>query len=81
MFDRAFFVDLGYGATPATTLESLVRLRCVNPTLPVLGVEIDPTRVAAAHHLATMGYRINLRPHWLRNGFLLWRFPTGDDGL
>jgi hypothetical protein len=47
-FDRAFFVDLGYGATPATTLESFVRLRTVNPTLSVLGVEIDPERVAAA---------------------------------
>ena len=48
LFNRAFFVDLGYGATPVTTLESFARLREVNPTLPVLGVEIDPERVAAA---------------------------------
>ncbi|MCB0121287.1 MAG: hypothetical protein KDE58_03530, partial [Caldilineaceae bacterium] len=42
------FVDLGYGAEPFTTLESAARLRRLNPTLPVLGVEIDATRVAAA---------------------------------
>jgi hypothetical protein len=47
-FERAFFVDLGFGATPTTTIESFTRLRSVNPTLPVLGVEIDPARVAAA---------------------------------
>lgn len=71
-FARAFFVDLGYGATPTTTFESLARLRTVNSTLPVLGVEIDPERVAAAHELARAGYPVNLRPHWLRKGFLLW---------
>jgi len=43
----AFFVDLGYGAEPFTTLESAARLRRTNPQLRVLGVEIDPVRVAA----------------------------------
>jgi hypothetical protein len=47
-FERAFFVDLGFGAMPTTTLESFRRLRSANPTLPALGVEIDPERVAAA---------------------------------
>ncbi|NLX10810.1 MAG: class I SAM-dependent methyltransferase [Chloroflexi bacterium] len=47
-WDRAFFVDLGYGAQPITTLESAARLRQANPRLPVLGVEIDPERVAVA---------------------------------
>jgi hypothetical protein len=47
-FDRAFYVDLGYGAEPYTTLEAAMRLRRINPHLPVLGVEIDPVRVAAA---------------------------------
>lgn len=47
-FAHAFFVDLGYGAKPVTTLESAARLRLANPQLPVLGVEIDPVRVAAA---------------------------------
>jgi hypothetical protein len=44
----AFYVDLGYGAEPFTTLESADRLRRANPTLPVLGVEIDPERVNRA---------------------------------
>jgi hypothetical protein len=47
-FAGACFVDLGYGAEPVTTLESAARFRQVNPQLPVLGVEIDPVRVAAA---------------------------------
>ncbi len=47
-FERAFFVDLGYGWEPVTTLQSAERLREVNADLPVLGVEIDPERVAAA---------------------------------
>jgi hypothetical protein len=47
-FRRAFFVDLGYGWEPVTTLQSAARLREVNPELPVLGVEIDPERVEAA---------------------------------
>ena len=44
---RSFYVDLGYGFEPFTTLESAERLRVQNPNLPVLGVEIDPERVAA----------------------------------
>jgi len=47
-FAEAWFADLGYGATPVTTLESAARFRRVNPDLPVLGVEIDPVRVANA---------------------------------
>ncbi len=43
-----FYVDLGYGAEPFTTLESAERLRRLNPDLPVLGVEIDPERVERA---------------------------------
>lgn len=51
-FAGAWFIDLGYGAEPITTLESAQRLRRLNPTLPVLGVEIDPARVAAAQPCA-----------------------------
>lgn len=47
-FEGALFVDLGYGAEPLTTLESAERFRRLNPRLPVLGVEIDPSRVASA---------------------------------
>ncbi len=45
---RSFYVDLGYGFEPFTTLETAERLRIQNPDLSVLGVEIDPERVAAA---------------------------------
>lgn len=51
-FAKALFVDLGYGAEPITTLESAHRLRQLNPGLPVLGVEIDAERVAAAQPYA-----------------------------
>ncbi len=57
---HAWFVDLGYGAEPVTTLESAARLRRVNPTLPVLGVEIDPARVAAAQQHADAAMRFRL---------------------
>lgn len=51
-FARALFVDLGYGAEAVTTLESAQRFRRLNPGLAVLGVEIDPERVAAAQPFA-----------------------------
>ena len=51
-FNRALYVDLGYGAEPTTTLESAARLRRVNPRLGVLGVEIDPERVQRAQFAA-----------------------------
>ncbi|MEO9140153.1 MAG: class I SAM-dependent methyltransferase [Jatrophihabitans sp.] len=41
-------VDLGYGATPITAVELASRLRTVRPDVRVLGLEIDPERVAAA---------------------------------
>lgn len=45
-FSQAFYVDLGYGSRPTTTLESAARLRQLHAELPVLGVEIEPERVA-----------------------------------
>ncbi|MFF7176224.1 class I SAM-dependent methyltransferase [Streptomyces pseudovenezuelae] len=41
-------VDLGYGAAPWTAVELLVRLRENAPRTRVVGVEIEPARVAAA---------------------------------
>ncbi|ADG87220.1 hypothetical protein [Thermobispora bispora] len=41
-------VDLGFGASHVTTLELFTRLRRVCPSVEVVGVEIDPARVAAA---------------------------------
>lgn len=41
-------VDLGYGAAPWTAVELLCRLRTTAPRSRVVGVEIEPARVAAA---------------------------------
>lgn len=41
-------VDLGYGATPVTTVELFGRLREVRPDVEVVGLEIDQDRVALA---------------------------------
>ncbi|MEU2864373.1 class I SAM-dependent methyltransferase [Streptomyces mirabilis] len=41
-------VDLGYGAAPWTAVELLTRLRTAAPRTRVVGVEIEPARVAAA---------------------------------
>lgn len=41
-------VDLGYGAAPWTAVELLGRLRTVAPRARVVGIEIEPDRVAAA---------------------------------
>jgi hypothetical protein len=45
-------VDLGYGATPVTSVELLTRLRTVRPDVRVLGLELAPDRVAAAQPAA-----------------------------
>jgi hypothetical protein len=68
LFLNSLFVDLGYGFDARTTLESAVRFRRVNPTLPVLGVEIDKERVEAAlphadaiTHFRVGGFNLPLR--------------------
>ncbi len=54
------YVDLGYGAYPVTSLETLARLRRLNPRLRVLGVEIDPERVAEAQPFTRPGLEFRL---------------------
>ena len=49
--DQPLAVDLGYGRTPVTAVELLSRLRKVTPEIKVLGIEIDPARVAEAKPL------------------------------
>jgi hypothetical protein len=49
---NALVVDLGFGASPVTTVELSRRLRGVNPRIRVVGLEIDPERVAAAERAA-----------------------------
>jgi SAM-dependent methyltransferase len=48
-------VDLGYGASGVTALELRDRLRVVRRDVEVVGIEIDPARVAAAEPLAGPG--------------------------
>lgn len=53
-------VDLGYGASPVTAVELRDRLRRVRPDIDVVGVEIDPARVAVAQPLAGDGLTFRL---------------------
>ena len=53
-------VDLGYGASATTTLELHQRLGRVRPQVRVVGLEIDPARVALAAHSARPGVRFAL---------------------
>jgi hypothetical protein len=48
-------VDLGFGASAATTLELRDRLAAVRPDVEVVGVEIDPDRVRLANERARDG--------------------------
>lgn len=52
---RPLVVDLGYGASPVTAVELRDRLCAVRPGAQVVGIEIDPHRVAAARALAGDG--------------------------
>ena len=54
------YIDLGYGAYPITSVETLRRLRELNPQLRVLGVEIDPQRVADAQPYVAEGLAFRL---------------------
>jgi hypothetical protein len=45
-------VDLGYGASPVTTVELADRLRRLRPDVRLVGIEIDPMRVDAAQPAA-----------------------------
>lgn len=53
-------VDLGYGASPITAVELRDRLRAVRPDVRVVGVEIEPARVAVAKPLEddTLSFRL-----------------------
>src|SRR5690349_15548425 len=66
---HAAFVDVGFGEHPWTTLDSARAFRDVHPELPVVGVELEPHRVAAAQEYADAltdfrqgGFSLPLRP-------------------
>ncbi|MEU9555712.1 class I SAM-dependent methyltransferase [Streptomyces fumanus] len=80
-------VDLGYGAAPWTAVELLHRLRRVAPRTRVVGVEIDPARVAAAEPYAREGlafrrggFEIPLpqRPLLVRAANVLRQYDEGE---
>lgn len=50
--DDPLIVDLGFGATPITAVELRSRLVAVRADVRVVGLEIDPVRVADAHSSA-----------------------------
>jgi len=54
------YVDLGFGQSPSTTVETAVRLRRLNQGLRIVGVEIDPERVASAQPCAGPGLDFRL---------------------
>ena len=53
-------VDLGYGASPVTAVELHDRLRRVRPDVEVVGIEIEPERVAQGQALARDGLSFRL---------------------
>ncbi len=54
------FIDLGFGASPVTALDSLRNLRSWNSRLNVIGVEIDAERVRAAQPFVCPGLEFRL---------------------
>ncbi|VEG49764.1 class I SAM-dependent methyltransferase [Mycolicibacterium chitae] len=79
-------VDLGYGALPITTLELATRVRGVRPDVRVVGLEIDPERVAAGRAAATDavdfalgGFELaGLHPVLVRAFNVLRQYPVDD---
>mgnify|MGYP006275403429 CR=1 FL=1 len=53
-------VDLGFGASPTTTLELKQRVQKVNPNAKLLGIEIDRDRVETAKPFETSDLKFSL---------------------
>lgn len=72
-------VDLGYGASPWTTLELATRLRTVRADVRVVGLEIDPERVVPGRDgvaFARGGFELaGLRPVLVRAFNVLRQYP------
>lgn len=78
---RPVVVDLGYGAHGVTTLELAARLRRVRGDVRVVGIELDPVRVAVANdQLAAVRAGVTAFPPDLDVVFLQGGFdvPTPD---
>ena len=81
--DEPVVVDLGYGRLPVTTIELAARLRGVAPGVRVVGLEIDPQRVAAAREtggaveFALGGFELaGLHPVLVRAFNVLRQYPA-----
>ncbi len=76
---RPLVVDLGYGASPVTTVEFAQRLRTVRPDVDVVGLEIDPGRVVPDRdgvRFRRGGFELaGLRPHLVRAFNVLRQYP------
>jgi hypothetical protein len=82
-------VDLGFGASPVTTFDLASRLRRINPGVRVVGLDIDPARVAAAQATPTElpvdfaigGFELaGLRPDVVRAFNVLRQYPVEEVG-
>ncbi len=69
VFGGSCFIDLGYGDSPKTTVETSCRLRRLNSRLRIIGVEISHERVRSALAYADQyvefrlgGFNVPLRP-------------------
>ena len=79
-------VDLGFGASPVTTIELARKLRRVNPAARVCGLDISAERVAAAQTQASVGLDFAVggfelaghRPHLVRAFNVLRQYDEGD---
>ncbi|MFI1400078.1 class I SAM-dependent methyltransferase [Streptomyces sp. NPDC020681] len=85
--DHPVAVDLGYGAAPWTALELLNRLRAADPRCEVVGIEIDPARVAAAkpYEREGLSFRhggfevpLQARPMLIRAANVLRQYDEGE---
>jgi len=79
-------VDLGFGSVPVTTAVLCARLRAVNPSATVVGLEIDQARVASAARWAGPHLRFERggfelaghRPHLVRAFNVLRQYDESD---
>lgn len=85
--DAPIAVDLGYGAAPWTAVELLARLRTAEPRCHVVGIEIDPARVAAAKPYEREGLTfrhggfevpVESRPALIRAANVLRQYDEGE---
>lgn len=88
--ERPVVVDLGFGATPVTSVELHERLRRVRPDVRLVGLEIEPDRVAGAAPWASDdrvflrgGFEVPLPQGWpdpvlIRAFNVLRQYPEGE---